>query len=379
MTETAVGLRRTGRAVCLCGAALGALGLTGWFIEAEIVTTFIAGRPAMMPNTALSLLMAGLAAVVSPSAESAGRTRTLLASVLALGVLAIGSATVVEYAVGWDLGIDQILTPIAGASTYPGRMSPLTAASLTLLGAALLISGWTRRFAQSTEWLTLGAAFLSFVAMVDHLFGAGQIYEMQTARANGVALPTAIALLLIAFGMLLRTPSVGQMKLATSHGPGGTLVRRLGIVAILGPPLLGVVAHRAILMAGFVDMPLTLAVLTTVGVPVALILILVTAQKVDLVHDALEMSREKARLLVEESADGFFVADLEGRFTDVNTAGCQMLGRSREDIIGTLILDLIPPDEVARLADVKAHLVAGGRQTAEWHLKKGTAPICRLK
>lgn len=58
-SENAVSLGPTGRTLCLVGAALGAIGLAGWFVNSEIVTTFIAGRPAMMPNTALSLLMLG--------------------------------------------------------------------------------------------------------------------------------------------------------------------------------------------------------------------------------------------------------------------------------------------------------------------------------
>lgn len=371
VTATAVELHRIGRALCLLGASLGALGLAGWFFEAETVTTFIAGRPAMMPNSALSLLLLGLAAAVALPAANEGGIRTILTSILELTVLAVASATVLEYVAGWDLGIDQLLISSAGTSAHPGRPSPITAASLTLLASALLVPGRrTIRFAQLAEWLTLAAAFLSFVSIIGHVFGAGQIYEMRGAPAIGVALPTAMALLMIAAGMLLRAPGVGKMKLATSPGPGGILVRRLGIVAILGPPLLGAIAHQGIQLAGFVDVPLTLAVLTTVGVPVALLVIFVTAQRVDDVHDVLRVSREEARTLIEGSVDGIFVADLNGRYTDVNAAGCQMLDRSREDIVGKMIVDLIPPEEVGRLADVKSRLLKGGTQTGEWHLRK---------
>lgn len=368
-------LGRTGRALCLAGAALGVLGLTGWVFAAEIMTTFVAGRPAMMPNTALALVMLGLAAASSPSrATSRTSLRATLAAALAIGVLAIGLATVLQYVAGWNFGIDEFLFPIASPASFPGRPSPLTAIALSLLATAQLIP--IRRFAPAgrlvglAESLTLLGAFLGFVSLVGHLFGAGQIYQMQTARAIGVALPTAMALLLIAFGSLLRDSDLGTMRLATSAGPGGLLMRRLGVIAILGPPLLGVAAHRAILLAGFVDLPLTLAVLTTVGVPVALIPILITAEKLDAVHLALEASRGQARSLVDESADGIFVADLDGRYVDVNAAGCQMLGRPREDIIGRSIGDLIPAEDVGRLAEAKAQLLAGGTQTAEWLLLK---------
>lgn len=371
MTAPTVQLQQAGRVLCLSGAALGALGLLGWLFEAEIATTFIAGRPAIMPNTALSLLMLGLAAAMPFPRASAERIWTVMASVLGLSVLVIAAATVAEYVTGSNLGIDEVLISGAGAATYPGRPSPITAATLTLLATALLIADrrWIP-FAQLAEWLTLAATSLPFISLVGHLFGAGQIYEMRTAPAIGVALPTAIALLLIAIGMLLRQPSTGKMRFATSRGPGGILVRRLGIVAILGPPLLGVIAHRAIALAGFVDVPLTFAALTVVGVPVALSLIVLTARRIDEVHDALEESRQQARALIEGSADGIFVADLDGRYIDVNAVGCQMLDRPREDIIGKTIVDLIPPEEVGRLADARSRLLEGATQTAEWHLKR---------
>ena len=51
-------LDRTRRVLCGSGAALGLLGLAGWLLGLDVVTTFVAGRPAMMPNTAFALTMA---------------------------------------------------------------------------------------------------------------------------------------------------------------------------------------------------------------------------------------------------------------------------------------------------------------------------------
>ena len=81
-------------------------------------------------------------------------------------------------------------------------------------------------------------------------------------------------------------------------------------------------------------------------------------------------SRERARLLVEESADAVFVADLAGRYTDVNAAGCQLLGLTKQEIIGKTILDFIPQEEVSLLAEAREQLADGRTQTAEWHLRR---------
>lgn len=56
-----------------------------------------------------------------------------------------------------------------------------------------------------------------------------------------------------------------------------------------------------------------------------------------------QASETKYRLIMEQASDGIFIADLEGRYLDVNPKGCQMLGYSREEILGLGIRDLVPP------------------------------------
>jgi PAS domain S-box-containing protein len=362
---------RVSCALSLLGAALGGLGLTGWFLDASLMTNFIGGRPAMMPNTGLMLVMAGLAGAISPVAARNARVRAIVANILALIVFAMAVATILEYAFGVSLGLDQALTRVEVPAPYPGRPSPLTAVALMLPASALLApERWTPRGAHAGEWLVLGAAFLAFVSIVAHLHGADQVSEERSAPAIGVAVPSALGLLLIAAGLLFRPANGGSMAVVTSRRPGGVIVRRLGIVAIFGPPILGVLTHRVFIMEGVEDVSLMLALLTSASVPIALTFIVVTGRTLDRVHAALEQSREQARVLIEESADGFFVADLDGRYTFVNAAGCQMLGRSREEIVGKTIIDLIPATEVPRLAESKVHLLNGETHTADWHLKR---------
>jgi PAS domain S-box-containing protein len=73
--------------------------------------------------------------------------------------------------------------------------------------------------------------------------------------------------------------------------------------------------------------------------------------------------------LFERATDGIFVADLDGRYTDVNEAGCRMLGCTRSDIVGKRIVDLIPPEDVERLARSKQDLLEGGLDRTEWLLR----------
>ena len=82
------------------------------------------------------------------------------------------------------------------------------------------------------------------------------------------------------------------------------------------------------------------------------------------------LTASQLQVLVEQAADGIFVADQDGRYTFVNEAGCRMLGCAREEVIGKTILDLIPTEDVDRLLASKAQLLRGATHVAEWRLRR---------
>lgn len=81
-------------------------------------------------------------------------------------------------------------------------------------------------------------------------------------------------------------------------------------------------------------------------------------------------AQQRERDLLEQAPDGIFLANLEGRITDVNQAGCRMLEMTREEIIGRPVLDLIPPEDAARLSETREYLLSGKVQMAEWALRR---------
>ncbi len=86
---------------------------------------------------------------------------------------------------------------------------------------------------------------------------------------------------------------------------------------------------------------------------------------------AAETSTAHLRDLIELAPDSFFLADLDGRFTDVNQAACRMLGYEREELVGKTIFDIIPPEDAARLATVRAGLLVPGQlNRSEWTHKR---------
>ena len=130
---------RLGRLSCLGGAALGALGLIGWFTGASALTTIVPGQPPMMANTAVGLLAIGVAGALRQP-KDAGRVRRAVSLLLAFVVLALSIGTLAEYALATDLGIDQLLF-LNQPGPYPGRPSPLTASSWPSCGVVLRQAG----------------------------------------------------------------------------------------------------------------------------------------------------------------------------------------------------------------------------------------------
>jgi len=59
-------------------------------------------------------------------------------------------------------------------------------------------------------------------------------------------------------------------------------------------------------------------------------------------EEALRQSKERFRTLFESSPDAIFVESPEGIVLDVNPAACRLHGQTREELIGTNVLDLVP-------------------------------------
>lgn len=89
---------------------------------------------------------------------------------------------------------------------------------------------------------------------------------------------------------------------------------------------------------------------------------------------ALRQSEERFRALIEQAPDAIYIANHEGTLLDVNTSACQMLGYTREALIGKTFVDIISPEDVPRLIATKASLLAGETLVGEWtHIcKDGT-------
>ena len=73
----------------------------------------------------------------------------------------------------------------------------------------------------------------------------------------------------------------------------------------------------------------------------------------------LRVSEERYERLVEQTIDCIFLASPEGKYTDVNRAGCEMFGMTREELLAASIPDLLHPDDHHRILPTIEKLATG--------------------
>src|ERR1700731_2826561 len=95
-------------ASAITAAGVGCLVLFGWAFHIEYLKSVLPGLATMKPNTALGLAFSGTSLWLLLPGESRTR-RGHIARFLALMVVMIGAATLIEYLFGLNLRIDQLL------------------------------------------------------------------------------------------------------------------------------------------------------------------------------------------------------------------------------------------------------------------------------
>ena len=363
------------------------LDVIGRTLDIPILTRVDPSLPAMQENTACSLVLMVLAILLLQQSGQS-RFRSLVINFVGIVVLLLGVLTLYEYLFDTPLGIDHIFTDrlASVAEPYPGRSSPQAAANFILFGIDLIFFRYAFFPSYLRQVTTLVIAANTLIILTAYIFGASSIYGLFEVSSFGIAEPTAVAFMLLAIALLFSRPDEGVMSLLTSPTQSGSIARRIALIIVLGGPLVGGLTREGFLMHWY-DISIQAALFTFLTMCLLLWQTWKAAWQgaqsevqINKVNEAAQKARAKAealatyiQALVEQAADGIFVADLEGRYTDVNRAGCQMLGYSREEIIGKTILDLIPAEDVDRLNKDRQYMLEGGTSTGEWRLltKKG--------
>jgi PAS domain S-box-containing protein len=356
-------LRRYARATGGLASAAAVLVMFGWIAGVESLFSLRPHWPPMAPTTASMALLGG-ATLLAACAHPDGRRARRIARYL----------TTVNGTVALSLLVDAALGGPAGA-LLPARTSLHTSAAFLALNVSflLLASGSTlaRKVGEACAFASLSAAAL---ALASYLYGVPVLYSLPRELPHvGMAPHTAFILLLLATGWLAANPHCYAVS-ALMTGDGGRLARRMLLLIALYPAVVLVVVLGA--RRGVYDWPVARALFVLAALAGSLALVVTTARRVNDLsrrHAATAAERDRAavrlRQLVEGAADGIFLADLDGKYLDVNEAGCKMLGCTRDEIVGKTIADFIPAEDLERLWESRRQALLGVPQIGEWTIR----------
>ena len=227
-------------AIIIAGVVL----LGGYALGISGLRNLAPGLPKMMPNTALGLLLSAVSLFLyttSPEKHrlfSSGWIQRLLAAAAAL----LGAATIVEYLLGINLGIDELLfRDLVPGATYPGRPSPQTSLCFILSGISLMLLGDKRlRVLLLSQLLGVIVGFTAIVAIVGYVYSALPFYGLTTY--TGMAIHTAVSFLAISGGIIFAKSERGLAAVFASRSEGGHMARRLLPAIIVVPIILGILS-----------------------------------------------------------------------------------------------------------------------------------------
>ncbi|MDN4054485.1 HAMP domain-containing sensor histidine kinase [Massilia sp. YIM B02763] len=209
--------------------AISTVSLLGWAAGIDWLTSFAPGLPRLVPMTAILFLLAGLA-LWSQTRASAPRSApgVAAAALVAAGAVAIlGSHAAQQVSAPFALGVDSYAFTLS---------SPVTAAMFLALGASLACMPWPRALRWG-QWLALGLLLMALLTLAGYVFRDTFLYALLPGK--GTSIPTTLAFILLALGVLALRPAEGMMVAVHGPGPSAWVTRRLLLSALAVPVLLG--------------------------------------------------------------------------------------------------------------------------------------------
>ena len=361
------------RAAAVFVIVVGALVLVGWCLDIARLES-IYGLITMKPNAALGLILVGVALWSLKGPEH--NAWRILGQVCAASAALIGLLTLVQHVFAWNLGIDQLLfseQPGALATTSPGRMGITASSGFMMYGAALLLL-YQRRAISFAQTLSMIAGFWALLAVIGYSYQAEELFGI--ARYTGIAFPTAVALLALCVGILGACVDEGMLSILCDQGAAGIMVRRLAVVGVTIPLMLGwlrLMGQRA----GHFDLGFGTALLVSGIIMIFLLAIWRAAIKVKHIEQQRVLSEAVAaqgaerlsRLaaLIDLSYEPILVWDLDKGIIEWNKGCEQLYGYSGYEAKGRWSHELLKTEFPTSLETYQLALERDGDWSGELH------------
>lgn len=336
--------------------AVAFVALIGWIIGSSTLKSVVDGLPTMKANAAVSFLLLG-AGVILAGRGGRGPARRRLGYVLAGVAVAIAAVTLLEYLLGIDLGIDQLLfreQASAIVTGIPGRMSPLTAACFVLLGSATLIGARAPKIVVSLSAVALAVSVLNVLTF---LYAAD--VPPFLAGYSQMALSTAVAMGILAVGVMGLLDRASPFAPLAGTSPTRLILRgalALSIAAPVSMIVLASIGEGLGLFGARYAIAVQLLGMMSLGV-IATLAAARWVSQIEARREAIEIERDR---FFELSLDMLSVVGADGHFRRVNGAWEAALGYASHELVGHGFMEFVHPDDVDRtIAQSQRHYGQG--------------------
>jgi PAS domain S-box-containing protein len=330
--------------------------MAGWHLHSAIVIQGVPGLVPMQYNTAFGFLLTGSGLVAVVHRRNRG---SLVSGIL---VAAIGALTLLQYALGVDLGIDEALMDhyITTDTSHPGRMAPNTALCFLLVGSALMAE--VRQSHRTTGVLAslvagLGAvAFSGYVSGLPTAYGWGELTRM-AVHTSFCFIAVGCSLIVAAWEHDRRLTGVMPGWLPMVVGTGGIAATTALWQALYAMAIntLAVVDRGANMVAASIVLVFGCAMSLALAFAISALQkarrAADTAQEAlaerEAAEDMLARSEERFRNYFEMGLVGFAETSPEKGWVRVNDELCRMLGYGRDELTALTWGELTHPDDLA--------------------------------
>ena len=319
--------------------------MAAWIVDAGVFTRMGSDFSETSPDAAFGFLLLAVALLFL---ESPKWQLHALSRGSALCAALLGAAEGAEYWAKLDLGIGQTWFAgyLSAMHLHPGRIAPVTALSLILMGTATLLLDW--RGGRLSTLLTWLIACLSFLTLTVYIYNPGAPYQ---ARVFFHVSPyTSLALLLLCTAIMFARPERGLAAILLRADLGGEMARRL-LPAVIFIPFTVSLLILKLHQAGAYGSVLMVSLFVLAPVMIFVPLILFGSALLSRMEFERERSEEQLRLstqrfssVVESAMDAIITLDQDQRVIVFNRSAEKMFGCSSWDAIGKPLDRFLPAE-----------------------------------
>lgn len=386
----------------LVSIIVGLIVVLGWFFNIELLKSVVSGFSTMKFNTAFCIFLLGLVLFSSCKTD---KIYLILYLVLSLVIFSIGFVTLLASIYNLDLEIDELFVKDIRNriinKPFPGRMSPTTSFSFTIISLAFLAIK-----SKSIILKTIGqyafhlVTIISFIAVIGYLYNVPAFHRF--AFFESMAVHTAALLLIVSMVATLINPCIGITSLFIGNRIGSIMVRRIFPISTLIIIFLGflrILSHRF----GSVSVEFGITMFMLSFLLVSLIILGRTAKyldKIDLKRREaensllelnnsleekikertrdLEISEEKFFKIFHMNPAGMILSDIDSKkYLEVNKGFSRLTGYTMKEVVGktAIELGLISSEDRERLIAI---LMKRGRLSnyeVSFYTKKGAKKV----